>query len=97
MGRLREHPRRVWHCPFFLTEDGLVTDAQVRRLREKRMAGKDVGGGRRGGGDERAGGAQGDEAEVLSTLLAERYERRSVMVTSNLVPPVTGPLRNGVE
>jgi len=26
-----------------------------------------------------------DEAEVLSTLLAERYERRSVMVTSNLV------------
>ena len=24
----------------FLTEDGLVTDAQVRRLREKRMAGK---------------------------------------------------------
>ena len=46
---------------------------------------QDVGGGRRGGGDERAGGAQGDEAEVLSTLLAERYERRSVMVTSNLV------------
>ena len=69
---------------------------------------QDVG-GRRGGGDERAGGAQGDEAEVLSTLLAERYERRSVMVTSNLVvqpvgperpgaePPVTGPLRNSVE
>ncbi|MCY4122753.1 MAG: ATP-binding protein [Acidobacteria bacterium] len=26
-----------------------------------------------------------DEAEVLFTLLAERYERRSVMVTSNLV------------
>ena len=26
--------------PVFLTEDGLVTDAQVRRLREKRMAGK---------------------------------------------------------
>ena len=25
-----------------------------------------------------------DEAEVLFTLLAERYERRSVMVTSNL-------------
>ena len=46
---------------------------------------QDVGGGRRGGGDERVGGAQGDEAEVLSTLLAERYERRSVMVTSNLV------------
>ena len=45
----------------------------------------------------------------LSTLLAERYERRSVMVTSNLVfspwgperpgaePPVTGPLRNSME
>ena len=31
---------------------------------------QDVGGGRRGGGDERAGGAQGDEAEVLSTLLS---------------------------
>ena len=26
-----------------------------------------------------------DEAEVLFTLLAERYERRSMMVTSNLV------------
>ncbi len=26
-----------------------------------------------------------EEAEVLFTLLAERYERRSVMVTSNLV------------
>ena len=26
--------------PVFLTEDGLVTDAQVRRLREKQMAGK---------------------------------------------------------
>ena len=26
-----------------------------------------------------------DEAEVLFTLLAERYERRSVMVTSNLM------------
>ena len=26
--------------PVFLWEDGLVTDAQVRRLREKRMAGK---------------------------------------------------------
>ena len=26
-----------------------------------------------------------DEAEVLFTLLAERYERRSVMVTSNLI------------
>ena len=26
-----------------------------------------------------------DEAEVLFTLLAERYEQRSVMVTSNLV------------
>ncbi len=26
-----------------------------------------------------------DEIEVLFTLLAERYERRSVMITSNLV------------
>ena len=26
--------------PVFLVEDGLITDAQVRRLREKRMSGK---------------------------------------------------------
>ena len=32
-----------------------------------------------------------DEAEVLFTLLAERYERRSVMVTSNLVFSQWGP------
>ena len=48
--------------PVSLGEDGLVTDAQVWRLREKRMSGKtleedvreDVGSGRGGGRDERA-------------------------------------------
>ena len=33
-------PARRVTLPVFLVEDGLVTDAQVRRLREKRMAGK---------------------------------------------------------
>ena len=33
-------PARRVTLPVFLMEDGLVTDAQVRRLREKRMAGK---------------------------------------------------------
>ena len=33
-------PARRVTLPVFLPEDGLVTDAQVRRLREKRMAGK---------------------------------------------------------
>ncbi len=71
--------------PVFLTEDGLVTGCAGSAIAREADGRQDVGGGRRGGGDERAGGAQGDEAEVLSTLLAERYERRSVMVTSNLV------------
>ena len=31
------------------------------------------------------GRATGDEMEVLFTFLAERYERGSVMITSNLV------------
>ena len=33
-------PARHVTLPVFLVEDGLVTDAQFRRLREKRMAGK---------------------------------------------------------
>ena len=35
-----EAPARRVTLPVFLVEDGLVTDVQVRRLREKRMAGK---------------------------------------------------------
>ena len=38
---VRGATRKACHnCPFSTAEDGLVTDAQVRRLREKRMAGK---------------------------------------------------------
>ena len=33
-------PARRVTLPVFLVEDGLVTDGQVRRLREKRMSGK---------------------------------------------------------
>ena len=39
-GRSRGQPAERVTLPVFLVEDGLVTDAQVRRLREKRMAGK---------------------------------------------------------
>ena len=73
------------------------------------MAGKTLAAAAAAAGMSGRAARKATEAEVLSTLLAERYERRSVMVTSNLVvqpvgperpgaePPVTGPLRNSVE
>ena len=38
-----------------------------------------------------------DEAEVLFTLLAERYERHSVMVTSNLVFSPSSAVSGGIR
>ena len=37
---MAEAPARRMALPVFLVEDGLVTDAQVRRFRAQRMAGK---------------------------------------------------------
>lgn len=50
-------PARRATLPVFLVEDGLVTGVQVRRLREKRMAGKTLAAAV-ASRDERAGGLQ---------------------------------------
>ena len=94
--------------PVFLTEDGLVTDAQVRRLREKRMAGKTLAaaaaaagmsGGRRA--RRRSRGAVHAARRALRAPLGDGDEQPGVQPVGperpGAEPPVTGPLRNSVE
>jgi len=80
---LVQHGRRVWFCPTFAlvgrllrAKRDLELDRELRRLdRFAVVVLDDIGYVQQ----------SREEMEVLFTFLAERYERRSVIITSNLV------------
>jgi DNA replication protein DnaC len=80
---LVQHGRRVWFCPTFAlvgrllrAKRDLELDRELRRLdRFAVVILDDIGYVQQ----------NREEMEVLFTFLAERYERRSVIITSNLV------------
>ena len=59
----------------FLAEDGLVTDAQVRRLREKRMAGKTLAAAAAAAGMSERAARKWQSGSLPSTAKAPRWWR----------------------
>ena len=86
----------------FLAEDGLVTDAQVRRLREKRMAGKTVAAAAAAAGMSERAARKWQSGPLPSTAKAPRWWRTredpfaevwQSEVVPQLVPTPTGGCR----
>ena len=61
--------------PVFLAEDGLVTDAQVRRLREKQMAGKTLAAAAAAAGMSERAARKWQSGPLPSTAKAPRWWR----------------------
>ena len=85
--------------PDFLVEDGLVTDAQARRLREKRMSGRTlVAAAPAAGMSERAAGRRQQHGALPSTANALRWWRKrddpfAAVWESEVILQTSGPSR----
>ena len=75
IGSSRGAPAERVTLPVFLTEDGLVTDAQVRRLREKRMAGKTLAAAAAAAGMSERAARKWQSGPLPSTAKASRWWR----------------------